>query len=165
MSDTINLSKAIKQVQAKDGQLIDIPPYCRKRISFFRYSKGDESLGITCNKCQEVFQVLKLSREEGNDLHWKDIHKEAEYHFMSAASGYSPECVRCKNKLVQEQIKINKPVPKVEEKISYTVFLTPENKKYLQLYKIVYQEDITEVINSLIDNLRAKRPIEIKTYT
>lgn len=163
MSDVIKLSKSIKQIQANDGKTIEIPPYCRKRISFFIYNKSNETLEIACSKCQEVFPVLKLSKE-GNDLHWKDIHKETEYHFMSVASGYSPHCVSCKNKLVQEQTKIDKPVTKVAEKVSYTVFLSPQNKRYLQLYKIVYQEDITEVINSLIDDMRAKRPIEVKTY-
>jgi hypothetical protein len=164
MIDTIKLSKAIKQVQSQSGQAIDIPAYCRKRISFFRYNKSNETLEITCSKCQEVFSVLKLSGEGGNDLHWKDIHKETEYHFMSAASGYSPQCVSCKNKSVQEQSKTDRPVIKVVEKISYTVFLTPENKRYLQLYKIVYDEEITEVINRSIDDLRAKKPIKIKTY-
>lgn len=162
MSDTINLSKAIKQVQSNNGQSIDIPLYCRKRISFFRYNKGNETLEIVCSKCQDVFPVLKLSREEGKDLHWKDIHKETEYHFMSESSGYSPQCVCCKNTLDQEKSKTDKPVTKVAEKISYTVFLSPENKRYLQLYKIIYNEEITEVINSLIDDLRAKKPIEIK---
>ena len=72
---------------------------------------------------------------------------------------YSHNCMNCKNNIIEkvpkEQKKSN------EEKISYTVFLTAENKKYLQLYKIVYEEEITEVINSLIDDLRQRKPIQI----
>jgi hypothetical protein len=160
MSTIINLSKAIKQVKSNNGQPIDIPLYCRKRISSFIYNQEDETLEIVCSKCQKSFPVLKLS---GADLRWEDIHKESEYHFISETSGYSPECVCCKNKLIQDQNKINKPVSKSEEKVSYTVFLSPENKKYLQLYKIVYEEEITDVINSLIDQLKTQKPIEVKT--
>ena len=163
MPEIINLSKSVKSVRSKNGQVIEIPIYCRKRISFFRYNQESESLEIVCCKCQEAFPVLKLSEGEGNSLHWRDIHEEIKYHFMSDKSGYAAECMCCKNKLIQEQIKTNKPIPKVEEKVSYTVFLSSENKRYLQLYKIVYQEEITEVINRAIDELRYKKPIIVKT--
>lgn len=158
MSQIITLSKSIKTVESKSGQVIEIPSYCRKRISFFRYNKDTETLEIVCRRCQKSFPVLQLSEEGGKDLHWKDIHKESEYHLMSETSGYEPECMACKNK--EEKPKEDKPINK-EEKVSYTVFLTPENKKYLQLYKIVYEEEITEVINKAIDDLRAKKPIEV----
>lgn len=159
MYETISLSKSIKSVESKSGQVIEIPGYCRKRISFFRYNKEDETLEIICSKCKNVFRVLQLSKEEGKELQWKDIHKESEYHLMSKTSGYAAECMACKSK--GEKLKEEKPINK-GEKISYTVFLSPENKKYLQLYKIVYDEEITEVINSLIDDLRVKKPIEVK---
>jgi len=159
MSGTINLSKSIKLLQSKDNQSIELPTYCRKRISSLQYNKDSETLGIVCSKCGESFPILKLEREIGSQLYWKDLHDENEYHFMSETSGYASECMNCKNNITKKVIK--KQIINDEEKLSYTVFLTAKNKRYLQLYKIVYEEEITQIINSLIDDLSQRKPIEV----
>lgn len=160
MSEIINLSKAIKYLKSKDGQAINLPSYCRKRISFLKYNKDTEVLEIICSKCGKSFPVLQLEKDTNDKLQWNDIHKESDYHFMSEISGYAAECVNCKNNSKEKTMKNQK--INNGEKLSYTVFLTPENKKYLQLYKIIYGKEITEVINYLIDELREEKPIEIK---
>lgn len=165
MSEIIKFGKTLKQIELKTGTVMKLPEYCTHRISSYQFNKENNTVEIICKECKKAYTVLKLQEGDDGSWSWIDAHKEIEYHFMGDLSGYSPICVECKNNLPKTDKNKKKNINKKndEEKLPYTVFLTAENKKYLQLYRIVYDEDITDVINLLVENLRKDKPIEIKT--
>lgn len=163
MSETIKFSRTLKQIELEDGSTIELPKFCNKRISFYQFNKETKVVEIVCSKCKKAYPVLKIEKDDDGKSGWLDIHKENKYHFMSEVSGYAAECVECKSADTKQSKKRAKIVGNKDDKLSYTVFLTSENKKYLQLYRIIYEEEITDIINSLIDELKIKKPIEIKT--
>lgn len=156
MSKFINFSKVLKHVETGEGCTVHLPGFCSKRIHSYRFNTETEIVEILCKECGKAYPVLKLDGDN-----WTDVHKENEYHFMSEKSGYDAVCMACKGALRQPAgiSQAKKPAKRPTE--SYTVFLTPENKKYLQLYKIIFEEEITDVVNRMIDELRIKKPIKL----
>lgn len=163
MNQYINFSRSMKQIETKGGATVPLPEFCSKRISYYRFDPEGGILEIRCRTCEKFFPVMEL-QGSGEEYSWKDVHKESDFHFMSQKSGYDGECILCKNavKQLEHKEKAAGSSGRIKtDKESYTVFLTQENKRYLQLYKIVHGVEITEVVNELIEDLRRRRPLKV----
>lgn len=154
MADFIKFSRTIKQIDLDNNTRLKLPEYCNKRISFYRYNKEEGVVEILCKQCGKAHKVLQPVQENDQWI-WKDTHNETEYHFVSEVSGYNDICVSCKE---------NRPKPVAEncsEKEGYTVFLTPKNKKYLRLRKVLEGKGISELINELIEKEAINKPLSL----
>lgn len=162
MSEIIKFSRALKYIKTVDNVKVDLPNYLSRRISYYQFNYSDNTVEINCSECNSPYKVLKLENIN-NHWVWKDIHQEEEYHLMSEKSGFSACCIKCKlkqDKRKKEDIS-NKRKHENEIKKGYTVFLSDENKRYLQLRRIADGIEITNLLNSLISDEKRKHPLSI----
>lgn len=159
MKEFITFSKTRKYVKMESGEHIDLPDYCRHRLRYYKFNTEDNTLELECAECKKSYKVLKLV-EDNDTYNWIDIHDELEIHFMSPNSGYATYCSCCKDKK-RQVVNESKNKATKNNTTGYTVFLTEENKQYLQLQKIVNGKGITEFVNELIEKQREKDPIII----
>ncbi|MDS0526198.1 hypothetical protein NNC19_10945 [Clostridium sp. SHJSY1] len=167
MSEVITFSRALKHINI-EGMKVGLPEWTYKRISYYRFHKSTNQLVIICKECEKSFPVLEIIKI-GDEYSWKDIHNDEEYHFSSEKSGYTACCRACQEKLKHSSrfdsgsgnLKGKDVASKERGRHSYTVFLTEENKIFLQLRKIAYGEEINSYINRILDMERTKNPLTI----
>lgn len=149
----IKFGKRVKEVKMEDETVLKLPEYCTRRINYYIYNKESKNVEIRCRECGKEYSVLKAEKLDGKWV-WRDIHDEEKYHFISEKSGFDAVCNDCKKIKEKEFEEGNR------DKEGYTILLTARNKQYLQLRKVLYKDEISKIVNELIDEERKRHPVK-----
>lgn len=131
-----------------DGAEIEIPEFVKSCFNRYRFNTETQVLERQCYSCQKWFEVYKLK-----DGMFHDIHNEKQYHFISEHSGFNTRCQKCLTP------SLNNVEDKEKDLTKYTVFLTKENYRYIQIVTAAKNVKKTEYINTLLDSERKNNPI------
>ncbi len=162
MSEKIQIQKISsnrKFIVLEDNTKVELPSWLKKRYRSMRYLNEEKILQVNCYKCKKWFDILELSE----NIEWIDIHTNTEIKFTR--SGFSSYCQICSTSINMvgntEVISKNSngiPTP-ISQMEKDTIFLTPENLKYVKLRVALNDIRKADFYNHLIEKEKELNPI------
>lgn len=137
----------------------------------------DGELKVLCSKCKQyhpVYHLVDGQWEDINQTYWVSKTRDTKEKY------FGTKCITCyknKEEKPKKEPQTVENVPVVEEKpkkegdyfewseknggIQQTIFLTPDNDKYLKWYAFVNDKRKNQILNEIIAKFKAENPINL----
>ncbi len=153
-----------KDIQVEFNGLtgISVPEYVNRARKRFSFDQDSGILHKQCPRCEDWFPVERLTK----DGTWEDIHSEEVVHYDGKA--FRSDCNHCykqkrsgksgKPSSTGKSANAEKPSNSDMKKVS--VFLSPDDLKYLKICAAYFETTVGNVLSDIIAKDRKVRKID-----